>query len=425
MNIGGTEPRAAATPDDASNGARSANGLLLPAYIDARGKRVLGPEDPNYFDPSFWPVPQQGQTWVEARYEQVAAIRARGGSVPVAPALPALIVPDRKRIVRPGDHWPNFKISSPREDFWKLLPPTPYCSNDLGHGIYVKPKLKALERKYIQFNPAHNYTWMLHDIDEKGAWSVHDEANLPVPNIVIINRANGHGHSAYLLANPVAKHEMARYEPLKYFAAIERGYRRRLCADRAYQGFIAKNPYHQHWAAEWRRVEPYTLEELEDYLFFSDMAPDPSLRDTMGAGRNVIIFDELRTEAYKKVRYFKRQGRSQAEFHKELVVVASDINRQFVTYRHEGKRTVNVGPLPTSEIRSIAKSVSRWTWRHFSEEGFHKSQSKRGIAGNKKRWGGHVAANTTKPWEALKMSRATYYRKKLHLLDKADKSLPA
>lgn len=39
-------------------------------------------------------------------------------------------------------------------------------------------------------------------------------------------------------------------------------------------------------------------------------------------------------------------------------------------------------------------------------------QSRKGKAGNAVKWAGHVAESTTKPWEALGISRRTYYRQK-------------
>jgi hypothetical protein len=46
----------------------------------------------------------------------------------------------------------------------------------------------------------------LHDIDQPDAYHAHRDAYVPKPNLIIINPANGHGHAAYLLATPVARH---------------------------------------------------------------------------------------------------------------------------------------------------------------------------------------------------------------------------
>jgi hypothetical protein len=65
-------------------------------------------------------------------------------------------------------------------------------------------------------------------------------------------------------------------------------------------------------------------------------------------------------------------------------------------------------PLSDLEVRGIAKSVARWTWKHFTEDGLSDIQSARA----KKRWTGHEAESTTKPWVKLGISRRTYYRRK-------------
>jgi hypothetical protein len=68
--------------------------------------------------------------------------------------------------------------------------------------------------------------------------------------------------------------------------------------------------------------------------------------------------------------------------------------------------------LPLREVGAIAKSVAKWTWGRFDDAAFSRRQSFLGKRGNTKRWAGHEAASATKPWEALSVSRATYYRRK-------------
>ena len=176
------------------------------------------------------------------------------------------------------------------------------------------------------------------------------------PNAIVINKANGHAHALTLLATPVAKHSAARSKPLAYLAAVERGMARRLGADRAYTGLIAKNPLHDHWEVEWRREEPYSLPELDDWLFKRDMRPDSSVTTTYGFSRNCTCFDKVREIAYREVLDAKRAGKSLSEFQARLERVALEFNLHFPE------------ALPLSEIRAIAKSVSKWTWRNFSPE---------------------------------------------------------
>jgi hypothetical protein len=154
------------------------------------------------------------------------------------------------------------------------------------------------------------------------------------------------------------------------------------------------------------------LQELLDWLWKSDMAPE-RLVETTGAGRNVVIFDHVREVAYREVLKFKRDGLDLDVFRRRCEEVAGQVNQQFVGYvcrKQDGSR--NEGQLHQREIKSIAKSVARWAWRHFSLGKFSAIQSARGKRGNQKRWADHRAASKPKPWEGLGISRATYYRRK-------------
>jgi hypothetical protein len=98
-----------------------------------------------------------------------------------------------------------------RQRFPELIPSKPYCADDLGRGVRILPRMKALLRRHIQFNGPSLLTWMIHDIDQPDAYLSHRDAYLPQPNLIAINPANGHGHSAYLLAVPIARHARQRF----------------------------------------------------------------------------------------------------------------------------------------------------------------------------------------------------------------------
>src|SRR5262245_63983896 len=103
------------------------------------------------------------------------------------------------------------------------------------------------------------------------------------------------------------------------------------------------------------------------------MRPDPTIETTFGAGRNVTVFDELRALAYREVLKFKRDGASFEAWFARCQQVAMGINLQFPR------------ALKLSEVRSIAKSVAKWTWRHFSPEKFRARQSACGRISGAKR----------------------------------------
>lgn len=284
--------------------------------------------------------------------------------------------------------------------FPALIPERPYCCDDPGFGLQVRGRHAALKRRHIQFNGPSAFRWMVHDLDFPGAHRAHQDARLPPPNVIAVNPDNGHAHVAYLMATPIARHSMARLGPLKFFAAVERGIARRLDADRCYSGLIAKNPVHSHWRTEWPRELAYDLRELAGFLFPHNMRPDACPVVTFGAGRNVTVFDELRFFAYREVREFKRTGAAYVDWLARCENVALQLNLRFPE------------AMKLSEVRAIAKSVARWTWRRLSVEGFSARQSALGTRAMAARWGGHTADSTSKPWVALGISRRTYYRRK-------------
>ena len=289
--------------------------------------------------------------------------------------------------------------TSLREGFAEHLPRKPYAVDHLPGALLILSRAQALSRRHIQFNHPAACTWLVHDLDRRDACLAHRDANLPPPNVITINPANGHAHAAYLLATPVARHSAARLKPLQYLAAIERGIARRLGADPQYGGLIAKNPVHPDWRVEWRRDDAYSLAELESWLFARDMAPVADVAVGSGLGRNCILFDALRQLAYREVLSFKREADVEA-YRRRLTEQAIVRNNDFSV------------PLHFSELRGIAKSVARWTWRHFSDAGLKAWRSNRANKAAARRWANHISVESTKPWIVEGISRSTWYRRR-------------
>jgi hypothetical protein len=70
-----------------------------------------------------------------------------------------------------------------------------------------------------------------------------------------------------------------------------------------------------------------------------------------------------------------------------------------------------------SEVKAIAKSIAKWTMIHFTPQRFSESQAKKGRKGGQKSVGGgrpidKESEAQQKPWEALGVSRRTYFRRK-------------
>jgi predicted ArsR family transcriptional regulator len=245
--------------------------------------------------------------------------------------------------------------------FLQQLPHKPYCTNDFADGLKIRPKAMAIAHRYIQLNPPGILSFMLFDLDfAESAWTF-ERCDLPHPTFIVINRANGHCHYIYALLAPVVfghGHE----KPRRYFLAIEHTYRVTLGADPGYSGFITKNPFHHHWLVVSTPLAKYDLDALAERATLQ--SPPKKREQQAGQGRNVTLFDSLRTWAYKARRKYDDYG----EWLKACLAMAAQMN-------------VFDRPLDYPEVKSIAKSVARWTWQHITPQAFSQIQRERNKRG--------------------------------------------
>jgi hypothetical protein len=275
------------------------------------------------------------------------------------------------------------------------LPRRPYCAGDLRKGIKIRPLARALTMRHIQLNPPAMCGFLTFDIDRRdirGAWY---DANLPAPTFEALNTKNRHGHLIYALETPVCTSDAGRRAPLRYLAAIQAAYTAALRADPAYAGLISKNPWHYGWLTT-RIGGMYSLGYLAEFV---ELKRAPAAHNATGFGRNCTLFDQVRSWAYQWVLTYQKNGATMTQW-RAAVLAQAEAGNGFST------------PLPSSEVKAIAKSVSKWVWQRFSAEGFSAVQSARGKRGNMVRWGVGQSVESRKPWTAMEISRRTYYRRR-------------
>ena len=287
-----------------------------------------------------------------------------------------------------------------KQDFYEKLPHKPYCSDDLGHGVIIRPKKTAIQKPYIQYNPPCLITSLVFDIDRSDAYFAWSDANLPTPTWIAKNPKNCHAHIGYMLATPVCTTHRARQNVIEYLAKIEQAYGLALGADRGYSGLITKNPCHGTWENHIFGVQPYDLNYLADFVELQELKTD--LKEVSGLGRNCMMFDTVRYWAYKAIR--AHRGSTFDIWLGKVLEQCQNANGAFIE------------PLPYSEVKATAKSIARYCWRkdayHYQE--FIDRQSRKGAIGGRKskRLPVEGSEATTKPWEAMGISRATFYRRK-------------
>ncbi len=248
--------------------------------------------------------------------------------------------------------------------FFAHTPPRPYCTNDLKSGLKVRPLPWAVAYRYLQANGKGMVWTLIQDVDRDiAATATAPEWTLggPEADAVVLNPENGHGHLFWYLKAGVTTTSAARLGPMRYLAAIEDGLRRAVGGDVGYAGLITKNPVHKDWRVVERHGKLWTLDELGAGL---DLSPanakkwvPASLEEAYGTGRNVGIFTEARLWAYRAIRdYWAPDGHSR--WHEAVLEHVEALNRRLRA------------PLPYSEVRSISKSIAKWTWQHITPQEF-------------------------------------------------------
>jgi len=193
------------------------------------------------------------------------------------------------------------------------------------------------------------------DIDTEGGGAAWIEAELPAPNLVVVNPRNGHAHLIYLLGGWIRTDfgDPSRLKVVRYAAAIERAYAAALGADKAYSGRFHHNPLSAAYVTKVGRDTPYSLAELAQYVDLATPAMKPV---SLGIGRNVEVFDRLRRWAYTAIADWK--------------IGTHDAWHEVVA-RRAGQLAADVGvaspcgPLKQNEVGHIAKSVARWVWERY------------------------------------------------------------
>jgi hypothetical protein len=154
-----------------------------------------------------------------------------------------------------------------------------------------------------------------------------------------------------------------------------------------YAGLITKNPLHRDWTVIWNHHEPFTLGYLAEFCPDGELFQYQRTVDPVGLGRNVVLFDTARQWAYSAIRgYWQPNGADRW----------ADAVRAHLEGLNFGLDASTGGPLPDSEIRSMYRSIARWTWRHITPSGFSAVQARRGSRGGKVSKGGRVSRRPTK-----------------------------
>ncbi|MBK2085929.1 replication initiation protein [Francisella adeliensis] len=212
------------------------------------------------------------------------------------------------------------------------------CSNEKGYSI-IRNLAIALEKPYIQANPLNSYEWIILDIDHENTFI----DDLPIkPNIIVYNKDNNKAHY-YFKILAVHNNGFSSYKAIEYLRAVIYGLNILLGGDIAFNQQLSKNPLAKdHWRVLEVHNREYELSELAEYCELVPRYKIKAIEDIKDRadiiGRNQTIFDTVRAEAYRMDNPTEANIRALAEsFNNSLA-----------------------NPLPTNEIKSIAKSIAKY-----------------------------------------------------------------
>ncbi|SAU57861.1 plasmid replication protein [Klebsiella pneumoniae] len=252
-----------------------------------------------------------------------------------------------------------------RSDFINQIISRPFCTDDFKRdGIYRTNKRRALNSVYIEHNNDSFINSIVFDIDSDTAAIAWQDANIPKPNFITQNPANGHAHLFYALSSPVCITENARRKPQKLLKGVIEGLTERLGADPCYTGKITKNPLNPRWRTFWNEQPRFELNYLCEFIDTNKRVKKEVRKSIVAEGRNTALFDTLRFYAYSII--FKYQKNDDfCGFISALEEEAEHINDSFEDQ------------LGFKEINHTIRSISSWVWGTFDSDTFSEIQSNR------------------------------------------------
>jgi len=238
---------------------------------------------------------------------------------------------------------------------------------------------------HVQAEPYNCYSSIILDIDYNYMREAYETLNLealPVPNLAIMDPQNGHAHLVFILATPVHNNKPkdngsgSSPRAIEYYKRVAAGLGMAYGADMSYTQLICKNPCSTRWIVDIVRLQPYSLDELADYVYVPrDAEIDKAIEKARGEGRNCTLFQLTAAYAHKTV----HQVKDFQEFQLKVSAFAYQRNAQV------GER-FSRGLMAEKEVDTIVKSVVNWTWTNYrlSDEDWSKWCRENALKGNAK-----------------------------------------
>lgn len=237
--------------------------------------------------------------------------------------------------------------------------------------------------------------YMVFDVDYENAGCAWMDAGLPYPTMIIKNKENGHAHYVYELNEAVRFDKDASVKAMNFYKNIYHAIMNRLKADSGYMQYLMKNPLNSKWETITYDVQ-YDLQDFADIFDTQEtFRPWKKEAELSDVGRNCYLFDLVRYWSYKNVGLYERYEAWQ----EACLVKCFDNNIE----KDESGRV-----LPLSEVRSISKSIAKWTWQRRFEFGQSVMKLNEGMDLREKQRLGAVYSASVKKEATISTLRASY-----------------
>ncbi|MFW2087467.1 replication initiation protein, partial [Acinetobacter baumannii] len=259
---------------------------------------------------------------------------------------------------------------------------------------------------YIQLNSPFYQKYLILDLDYEHSLAeiLFSRVGIPLPNFVTASFQGGKSHIVFELEEPIYKTNASKQKIIAFAHAIIMRLQELFDADIGYSGTITKNPISPNWRVTELRKKPYSLYELAEKIDLprKDYSKQKiSVDEAIGLGRNCYVFYTACPFAYQEIRAYR--GKTYSQWEMAMIDHCMSLNENLSE------------PMTYREVRCIAKSISRFCWKNdaYCYQEFIDRQKRKGSLGGKKSKRGAKANSerSTKPWEAMGISRATYYRR--------------
>ena len=244
----------------------------------------------------------------------------------------------------------GININTELEIFRNNLTAKPFCRNYKNEPPRILPKLAAINFNHIQSDHPNWQNYFVVDVDTN--WLDVLENTQIRPNLLVSNKENARAHLFFRI-EPLCKTKYGRIKPIKYAAAIEKSLSFHLQGDPCFNNQTAKNPLKiDNYKVLSFRNTAYSFSELHDYI---DLSKRAITAESNGLSRNCDMFDIVRYKAYQTAKTYQESGKPDLFFNSLLRYAETHNN-----FKNQ---------LSLNEIRSIVRSVAKWTFKNYDGSG--------------------------------------------------------